>query len=81
MIACKMILPPIKSSSCVSRYEGPLDKKENASIKETLDLVTQLTLCGETELSVSRNIVYPQLPQFNEKLPQFNEKQPLSSGK
>ncbi|XP_070799266.1 WD repeat- and FYVE domain-containing protein 4 [Pituophis catenifer annectens] len=63
------------------RYEGPLDKKENASIKETLDLVTQLTLCGETELSVSRNIVYPQLPQFNEKLPQFNEKQPLSSGK
>ncbi|KAG8137761.1 hypothetical protein E2320_004976, partial [Naja naja] len=43
-------------------------------IKETLDLVTQLTLCGETELTVSGNIVYPQLPQFNEKLP-------LSSGK
>ncbi|XP_039224532.1 WD repeat- and FYVE domain-containing protein 4-like isoform X2 [Crotalus tigris] len=56
------------------RYEGPLDKKENASIKETLELVTQLTLCGETELSVSRNIVYPQLPQFD-------EKQPVSSGK
>ncbi|XP_063160442.1 WD repeat- and FYVE domain-containing protein 4 [Candoia aspera] len=56
------------------RYEGPLDKKENASIKETLDLLTQLTLCGETELNVSGNIAYPQLPQFN-------EKQPLSSGK
>ncbi|KAM3836501.1 WD repeat- and FYVE domain-containing protein 4 [Vipera latastei] len=63
------------------RYEGPLDKKENASIRETLDLVTQLTLCGETELSVSRNVVYPQLPQFDKKLPQLNEKRPLSSGK
>ncbi|XP_032082434.1 WD repeat- and FYVE domain-containing protein 4 isoform X3 [Thamnophis elegans] len=63
------------------RYEGPLGKKENASIKETLDLVTQLALCGETELRVSCNIVYPQLPQFNDKLPQLNEKLPLSSGK
>ncbi|XP_025028372.1 WD repeat- and FYVE domain-containing protein 4-like, partial [Python bivittatus] len=67
--------------NCRLLYEGPLDNKENASIKETLDLLTQLTLCGETELNVSGNVAYPQLPQFNEKLPQFKEEQLLSSGK
>ncbi|XP_062983461.1 WD repeat- and FYVE domain-containing protein 4 [Elgaria multicarinata webbii] len=47
------------------RYDGLLRSKEDASLKETLDFLTQLTVCGETELKVSGNIANPQLPHFN----------------
>ncbi|KAJ6661706.1 hypothetical protein lerEdw1_013228 [Lerista edwardsae] len=55
------------------RYDGLLNSKEDASFKETLDFLTQLTICGKTELKVSVNTTYPQLSQFN-------AKQPFSSG-
>uniref|UniRef100_A0ABM5FZY4 WD repeat- and FYVE domain-containing protein 4 isoform X1 n=1 Tax=Pogona vitticeps TaxID=103695 RepID=A0ABM5FZY4_9SAUR len=49
------------------RYEGLLSSKEDASLRETLDFLTQLTVCGKTELKVSGNVTNPQLPQFNAK--------------
>ncbi|XP_060131096.1 WD repeat- and FYVE domain-containing protein 4 isoform X1 [Zootoca vivipara] len=49
------------------RYEGLLSSKEDASVKEMLDFLAQLTVCGKTELKVSGNITPPQLPQFSAK--------------
>ncbi|XP_054839943.1 WD repeat- and FYVE domain-containing protein 4 [Eublepharis macularius] len=51
------------------RYNGLLDGKEDESLKETLDILTQLTVCGKTELKVSGNIAHPQLPQFSAEQP------------
>uniref|UniRef100_A0A670I2V6 WDFY family member 4 n=1 Tax=Podarcis muralis TaxID=64176 RepID=A0A670I2V6_PODMU len=51
------------------RYEGLLSSKEDASVKEMLDFLAQLTVCGKTELKVSGNITPPQLPQFSAKQP------------
>nr|XP_056706521.1 WD repeat- and FYVE domain-containing protein 4 [Euleptes europaea] len=47
------------------RYDGPLDGKEDTSLQETLDILTQLTVCGQMELKVSGNMAHPQLPQFS----------------
>ncbi|XP_077207114.1 WD repeat- and FYVE domain-containing protein 4 isoform X2 [Paroedura picta] len=46
------------------RYDGPLDGKEDSRLQEALDSLTQLTICGQTELKVSGNVGHPQLPQF-----------------
>ncbi|XP_053164921.1 WD repeat- and FYVE domain-containing protein 4-like [Hemicordylus capensis] len=47
------------------RYDGLMNSKEDASLKEMLDFLTQLTVCGKTELKVSGSIVHPQLQGFN----------------
>ncbi|XP_061857387.1 WD repeat- and FYVE domain-containing protein 4 isoform X3 [Colius striatus] len=47
------------------RCEGFQQNKEDPYLDEILDMLTCLTTCGKTELKVSGNIVYPQLPHFD----------------
>ncbi|KAL8186647.1 UNVERIFIED_CONTAM: hypothetical protein K2H54_003385, partial [Gekko kuhli] len=47
------------------RHDGPTDGKGDTSLQETLDILTQFTVCGQTELKVSGNVAHPQLPQFS----------------